>query len=117
MALMPNNNKYPEEVFCIAIELWGRIHEWGITYVGLISRPDITELRLGPSENAYRQMSVIVVLEVSACHTGFLVTKCWAKGVICPASQSSWELHKLISKQCVDPTTRLVRTHYILTIE
>ena len=64
MALMPNNNKYPEEVFCTALEPWGRIHEWGITYVGLISRPDNTELELGPSENAYRarQMSVITTM-------------------------------------------------------
>ena len=46
----------------------GRIHELGITHEGLISRSDITELELGPSENSYsraRQMSAIVVLEVS----------------------------------------------------
>ncbi len=57
----------------------GRIHEWGITYDGLISRSDITELELGPSENSYsraRQMSVIVVLEDSGCHTGCLLMKC-----------------------------------------
>ena len=64
--------------------IWDRIHEWGITYDGLISRSDITELELGPSENSYSragQMSVIVVLEVSGCHTGSLVTKrCTAHG-------------------------------------
>ena len=56
----------------------GHIHEWGITYDGLISRSDITELELGPSENVYsraRQMSVIVVFEVSGFHTGCLVMK------------------------------------------
>ena len=35
------------------VEFWGRIHEWGITYDGLISRPDITELELDPSEKSY----------------------------------------------------------------
>ena len=77
-----------------------RIHESVITYDGHISRPGITELELGPSENSYpraRQMSVIVALEVSGCHTGCLqclVTKrCTAYGrrVICPARQSSGE--------------------------
>ena len=29
-------------------ESWGRIHESGITYDGLISRPDITRLTLYP---------------------------------------------------------------------
>ena len=59
-----------------------RIHEWA--YDGLISMSDITELELGPSENSYsrgRQMSVIVVLEVSVNHTGGLETKrCTAYG-------------------------------------
>ena len=31
----------------------GRIHESVITYDGHISRPGITELELGPSENSY----------------------------------------------------------------
>ena len=35
------------------VELWGRIHEWGITYDGLISTPDITDLQLDPSEKSY----------------------------------------------------------------
>ena len=65
-------------------DTWGRIHEWGITYDGIISRSDTTDLELGPSENSYsraRQMSVIVVLEVSGFHTGCLVTKrCTAYG-------------------------------------
>ena len=77
----------------------GHIHEWGITYGGIISRSDITELELGPSENSYslaRQMSVIVVLEVGGCHTGCLLTNCctahnYTKGIICPARQSSGE--------------------------
>ena len=50
-----------------------RIHESVITYDGHISRPGITELELGPSENSYssaRKKSVIVVLEVSGFHTG-----------------------------------------------
>ena len=72
--------------FCQRIVIiWGGIHEWGITYDGfIISRSDITELELGPSENSYsgaRQMSVIIVLEVSGCQTGCLVTKrCTAYG-------------------------------------
>ena len=48
-------------------ETWARIHESVITYDGHISRPGITELELGPSENSYsraRKRSVIVVLEV-----------------------------------------------------
>ena len=74
-----------------------RIHESVITYDGHISRPSITELELGPSENSYsraRKRSVIVVLEVGGFHTGCLVTKpCTAHGrrVICPARQSSGE--------------------------
>ena len=78
-------------------ETWARIHESVITYDGHISRPDITELELGPSENSYsraRKRSVIVVLEVGGFHTGCLVTKrCTAHGrrVICPARQSSGE--------------------------
>ena len=74
-----------------------RIHESVITYDGHISRPGITELELGPSENSYsraRKRSVIVVLEVGGFHTGCLVTKrCTAHGrrVICPARQSSGE--------------------------
>ena len=72
-----------------------RIHESVITYDGHISRPGITELELGPSENSYsraRKRSVIVVLEVSGFHTGCLVTKrCTAKWVICPDRQSSGE--------------------------
>ena len=68
-----------------------RIHESVITYDGHISRPGITELKLGPSENSYsrvRKRSVIVVLEVGGFHTGCLVTKrCTAHGrrVISPA--------------------------------
>ena len=57
---------------------WARIHESVITYDGHISRPGITELELGPSENSYsraRKRSDIVVIEVSGFHTGFLVTK------------------------------------------
>ena len=67
------------------------IHESVITYDGHISRPGITELELGPSENSYsraRKRSVIVVLEVGGFHTGCLVSKrCTAQGrrVICPA--------------------------------
>ena len=61
-----------------------RIHESVITYDGHISRPGITELELGPSENSYsraRKRSVIVVLEVGGFHTGCLVTKrCTAHG-------------------------------------
>ena len=78
-------------------ETWARIHESVLTYDGHISRPGITELELGPSENSYsraRKRSVIVVLEVSGFHTGCLVTKrCTAHGrrVICPARQSSGE--------------------------
>ena len=78
-------------------ETWARIHESVITYDGHISRPGITELELGPSENSYsraRKRSVIVVLEVGGFHTGCLVTKrCTAHGrrVICPARQSSGE--------------------------
>ena len=74
-----------------------RIHESVITYDWHISRPDITEFELGPSENSYsraRKRSVIVVLEVGGFHTGCLVTKrCTAHGrrVICPARQSSGE--------------------------
>ena len=44
-----------------------------ITYDGHISMLGITELELGSSENSYsraRKRSVIVVLEVSGCHTG-----------------------------------------------
>ena len=74
----------PISLVLFDIGYWARIHEWGITYDRLISRSDITELELGPSENLYsraRQMSVIVVLEVSGCHTGCLVTKrCTAYG-------------------------------------
>ena len=44
----------------------------------------------------------------------------WAKGTICPASQSSWEWHNYItiSQQCVGPNTRLIlnTTHCIMTI-
>ena len=67
----------------------------GITYDGHISMLGITELELGSSENSYsraRKRSVIVVLEVSACHTlstNELLHCVWAKGTICPASQSS----------------------------
>ena len=65
-------------------EAWARIHESVITYDGHISRPGITELELGPSENSYsraRKRSVIVVLEVGGFHTGCLVTKrCTAHG-------------------------------------
>ena len=74
-----------------------RIHESAITYDGHISRPGITVLDPGPSENSYsraRKRSVIVVLEVGGFHTGYLVTKrCTAHGrrVICPARQSSGE--------------------------
>ena len=77
-----------------------RIHESVITYDGHISRPGITVLELGPSENSYsraRKRSVIVVLEVGGFHTGItgcLVTKrCTVHGrrVICPARQSSGE--------------------------
>ena len=75
-----------------------RIHESVITYDGHISRPGITELELGPSENSYsrdRKRSVIVVLEVSGFHIGCLVTKRFTAhgrmGVICPARQSSGE--------------------------
>ena len=74
-----------------------RIHESVITYDGHISRPGITELELGPSENSYsraRKRSVIVVLEVGGFHTGCLVMKrCTAHGrrVICPARQPSGE--------------------------
>ena len=84
---------------CSAAEIksWARIHESVITYDGHISRPGITELELGPSENSYsraRKRSVIVVLEVSGFHTGCLVTKRFTahgrKG-ICPARQSSGE--------------------------
>ena len=64
--------------------LWARIHESVITYDGHISRPGITELELGRSENSYsraRNRSDIVVLEVSGFHTGCLVTKrCTAHG-------------------------------------
>ena len=45
-------------------DTWARIHESVITYDGHISRPGITELELGPSENSYsraRKRSVIVV--------------------------------------------------------
>ena len=57
---------------------WARIHESVITYYGHLSRPGITELELGPSENSYsraRKRSVIAVVEVSGFHTGCLVTK------------------------------------------
>ena len=61
-----------------------RIHESVITYDGHISRPGITELEHGRSENSYsraRKRSDIVVLEVSGFHTGCLVTKrCTAHG-------------------------------------
>ena len=76
---------------------WAGIHEPVITYDGHISRPGITVLELGPSENSYsraRKRSVIVVLEVGGFHTGCLVTKrCTVHGrrVICPARQSSGE--------------------------
>ena len=63
----------------LTAESWGRIHETGITYDGLIYRPDITKDRLGLSENSYscaRQVSVLGVLEVSGCHTGCLIMKC-----------------------------------------
>ena len=67
-----------------SVDLWARIHESVITYDGHISRPCITELELGPSENSYsrsRKRSYIVVLEVSGFHTGCLVTKrCSAHG-------------------------------------
>ena len=71
----------------------------GITYDGHISMPGITELELGSFENSYsraRKRSVIVVLEVSGCHTGCLLRNCcnqcvWTKGTNCPASQSSGE--------------------------
>ena len=66
-------------IVCLTVQpAWARIHESVITYDGHISRPDITELELGPSENSYsraRKRSVIVVLEVSGFHTGCLVTK------------------------------------------
>ena len=84
-----------------AVLVWSvsraRIHESVITYDGHISRPGITVLELGPSENSYsraRKRSVIVVLEVGGFHTGCLVTKrCTVHGrrVICPARQSSGE--------------------------
>ena len=51
----------------------------GITYDGQISRPGNTELELGSSENSYscaRKRPVIVVLEVSGCHTGCLLMNC-----------------------------------------
>ena len=86
-------------------ETWARIRESVITYDGHISRPGITELELGPSENSYsraRKRSVIVVLEVGGFHTGCLVTKrCTAHGrrVICPARQSSGEWHNYITNQ------------------
>ena len=50
----------------------------------MITRPDITEPELGPSENLYsraRQMSALVVLVFSGCRTGCLVmTRCTAYG-------------------------------------
>ena len=56
----------------------------GITYDGHISMPGITDLELGSSENLYsraRKRSVIVVLEVSGCHTGCpLMKSCTAYG-------------------------------------
>ena len=76
---------------------WARIHESVITYDGHISRPGITELELGPSENSYsraRKRSVIVVLEVSGFHTGCLVTKRFTahgRRFFCPGRQSSGE--------------------------
>ena len=51
----------------------------GITYDGHISMLGITELELGSSENLYsraRKRSVIVVLEVSGCHTGCPLMNC-----------------------------------------
>ena len=51
----------------------------GITYDGHISMLGITELELGSSENSYsraRKRSVIVVLEVSGCHTGCPLMNC-----------------------------------------
>ena len=41
-------------IVCLTVQpAWARIHESVITYDGHISRPDITELELGPSENSY----------------------------------------------------------------
>ena len=51
----------------------------GITYDGHISMLGTTELELGSSENSYsraRKRSVIVVLEVSGCHTGCPLMNC-----------------------------------------
>ena len=45
----------------------------GITYDGHISMLGITELELGSSD---RNRSVIVVLEVSGCHTGCPLMNC-----------------------------------------
>ena len=57
----------------------------GITYDGHISMLGITELELGSSENSYsraRKRSVIVILEVSGCHTGCpLMNSCTAYGL------------------------------------
>ena len=57
----------------------------GITYDGHTSMLGITELELGSSENSYsraRKRSVIVVLEVSGCHTGCpLMNCCTAHGL------------------------------------
>ena len=78
---------------------------------------DITELELGPSENSYsraRKRSVIVVLEVSGCHTGCLVTKCCTahgrRGLFVQLDNQvgSDIITYLISKQCVGATTRLM---------
>ena len=91
------NQIWPPRYYKIIKMTMARIHESVLTYDGHISRPGITELELGPSENSYsraRKRSVIVVLEVGGFHTGCLVTKrCTAHGrrVICPARQSSGE--------------------------
>ena len=101
MLILTLEMKIHLQTLALANELWcsvdSRIHESVITYDRHISRPGITELELGPSENSYsraRKRSVIVVLEVGGFHTGCLVTKrCTAHGrrVICPARQSSGE--------------------------
>ena len=72
----------------------------GITYDGHISMLGITELEIGSSEIFFsraRKRSVIVVLEVSGCHTGCpLMNCCSAYGIrglfVQPANQAESDI-------------------------
>ena len=87
----------------------------GITYDGHISMLGITELELGSSENSYsraRKRSVIVVLEVSGCHTGCpLMNCCTAYGqmvLFVQLANQARHNYITISQQYVGPNTRLI---------